>query len=61
MTTDEKLDWIIETLKRVEARQIALKTGVDDVQAHEAPTVGSFATVIPTRRLKSFPRARASV
>jgi hypothetical protein len=45
MTTDEKLDWIIETLKRVEARQIALKTGVDDVQAHEAPTVGSFGTV----------------
>ena len=43
MTTDEKLDWIIETLKRMEARQVQLKTGVDDVQAHEA--VGSFATV----------------
>ena len=42
MTTDEKLDWIIETLKRMEARQVQLKTGVDDVQAHEA--VGSFAT-----------------
>jgi translation initiation factor 6 (eIF-6) len=45
MTTDEKLDWIMETLKRMESRQIALKTEVDDVQAHEAPTVGSFATV----------------
>ena len=42
MTTDEKLDWIIETLKRMEARQVELKTGVDDVQAHEA--VGSFAS-----------------
>ena len=45
MTTDEKLDWIIETLKRMEARQVELKTGVDDVQAHEPPTVGSFASV----------------
>ena len=43
MTTDEKLDWIIETLKRMEARQVELKTEVDDVQAHEPPTVGSFA------------------
>ena len=42
MTTDEKLDWIIETLKRMEARQVELKTGVDDVQAHEP--VGSFAS-----------------
>jgi hypothetical protein len=42
MTTDEKLDWIIETLKRMEARQVQLKTEVDDVQAHEA--VGSFAS-----------------
>jgi hypothetical protein len=45
MTTDERLDWIIETLKRIEARQIALKAEVDDVQTHEPPTVGSFATV----------------
>jgi hypothetical protein len=45
MTTDEKLDWIIETLKRMEARQVELKTEVDDVQAHEPPTVGSFANV----------------
>lgn len=45
MTTDEKLDWIIETLKRMEGRQVALKTEVDDVQAHEPPTVGSFGTV----------------
>ena len=45
MTTDEKLDWIIETLKRIEARQVELKTEVDDVQAHEPPTVGSFGTV----------------
>jgi hypothetical protein len=43
MTTDEKLDWIIETLKRMEARQVQLKTEVDDVQAHEQ--VGSFASV----------------
>ena len=43
MTTDEKLDWIIETLKRMEARQVELKTEVDDVQAHEP--VGSFASV----------------
>ena len=42
MTTDEKLDWIMETLKRMEARQIELKTEVDDVQEHEPPTVGSF-------------------
>jgi hypothetical protein len=42
MTTDEKLDWIMETLKRMEARQIELKTEVDDVQEHEAPTIGSF-------------------
>jgi hypothetical protein len=45
MTTDEKLDWIIETLKRMEARQVQLKTGVEDVQAHEPPPVGSFGTV----------------
>ena len=45
MTTDEKLDWIIETLKRMEARQVELKTEVDDVQAHEPPTVGSFGNV----------------
>jgi hypothetical protein len=45
MTNDEKLDWIIETLKRMEARQVELKTEVDDVQAHEPATVGSFATV----------------
>jgi len=44
MTTDEKLDWIMETLKRMEARQIELKTEVDDVQEHEAPTVGSFGS-----------------
>jgi hypothetical protein len=42
MTTDEKLDWIIETLKRIEARQQTIKTEVEDVQAHEP--VGSFAT-----------------
>lgn len=52
MTTDEKLDWIIETLKRMdarqvqlEARQVQIKTGVEDVQAHEPPPVGSFGTV----------------
>jgi hypothetical protein len=41
-SSDEKLDWIMETLKRMEARQIELKTEVDDVQEHEAPAVGSF-------------------
>ena len=44
MTTDEKLDWIIETLKRIEARQQTIKTEVEDVQAHEPAPVGSFAT-----------------
>ena len=43
MTTDEKLDWIMETLSRMETRQTKLKTEVDDVQEHEA--VGSFGTV----------------
>ena len=43
-TTDEKLDWIMETLKRMEARRIELKVEVDDVQEHEAPTVGSFGS-----------------
>jgi dsDNA-specific endonuclease/ATPase MutS2 len=45
MTTDEKLDWIIETLKRMEGRQVALKTEVDDVQVHEPEPVGSYGTV----------------
>src|SRR6516165_7276408 len=52
MTTDEKIDWIIETLKRMEARQVELKTEVNDVQAHEPATVGSFATVNTDKKAK---------
>ena len=40
----------METLKRMEARQIELKTGVDDVQEHEAPTTGSFGDVNTSKK-----------
>jgi hypothetical protein len=43
MTTDEKLDKIIAILERMEARQIGLKEGVEEIQTHEPK--GSFATV----------------
>jgi hypothetical protein len=45
MTTDEKLDKIIAILERLEARQIMVKEEVDDIQTHEPPIQGSFATV----------------
>jgi hypothetical protein len=40
MTTDEKLDWIVKTLERVEKQQNALKTEVDHVRLRqlEEPT-----------------------
>ena len=45
MTTDEKLDKIIAILERMEARQITVKEEVEEIQAHEPPVPGSFATV----------------
>jgi hypothetical protein len=45
MTTDEKLDKIIAILERLEARQIRVKEEVDEIQTHEPPIQGSFATV----------------
>ena len=45
MTTDEKLDKIIAILERMEARQIMVKEEVDEIQTHEPPLQGSFATV----------------
>jgi len=45
MTTDDKLDKIIAILERMEARQIGLKEGVEEIQTHEPPVQGSFATV----------------
>jgi len=47
MTTDEKLDRIIFLLERIEARQIRTTEMVETVKEHEAPVVGSFATVDP--------------
>ena len=44
MTTDEKLDKIIAILERMDARQVKLKEEVEEVQAHELPITGSFAT-----------------
>jgi len=44
MTTEEKIDEILVTLKRIEARQIKTTAMVEDVQASEAPVVGSFAS-----------------
>jgi hypothetical protein len=44
MTTEEKLDWIVDTLKRIEARQIKTTEMVSEVKEHETPVVGSFAT-----------------
>ena len=57
MTADEKLDKIIATLERLEARQerlearqIKVKEEVDDIQTHEPPIQGSFATTNKTGR-----------
>lgn len=44
MNTEEKLEFIIETLKRIEDRQIKTTAMVSDVKEHEAPVVGSFAS-----------------
>jgi hypothetical protein len=44
MTTDEKIDEILATLKRIEARQIKTTALVEEVTEHEAPVVGSFAS-----------------
>jgi uncharacterized protein (UPF0335 family) len=43
MTTDEKLDSIIERLERIEQRQIKTTAMVEDVKEHEPAHVGSFA------------------
>lgn len=44
MTTEEKLDKILETLARIEGRQIKTTAMVEDVVEHEAPVAGSFGT-----------------
>jgi len=44
MTTDEKIDEILATLKRIEARQIKTTAMVEEVKESEAPIVGSFAS-----------------
>ena len=45
MSTDEKLDDIIARLDRIEQRQIKTTAMVSEVKEHEAPVVGSFASV----------------
>lgn len=47
MTNEEKLNEILEILKRIEARQIKTTAMVEEVKEHEAPVVGSFASVDP--------------
>jgi hypothetical protein len=44
MSTEEKLDDIIQRLERIEQRQIKTTAMVSEVKEHEAPVVGSFAT-----------------
>ena len=39
-----KLEEILTILKRIEARQIKTTAMVSEVQEHEAPVVGSFAS-----------------
>ena len=41
----KKLDAIKEQLDRMEKRQIEAKEIVEEVKEHEAPVVGSFATL----------------
>jgi hypothetical protein len=41
----QKLDAILTQLDRMEKRQLKLKEEVDDIEQHEAPIMGSFATV----------------
>jgi hypothetical protein len=47
VSTDEKLDLVIEILSRMERRQISTTAAVSEIKEHEAPVVGSFATVEP--------------
>ena len=62
MTTDEKLDKIIAIRERLEARQerletrqIQVKEEVDDIQTHESPIQGSFASVNTGQRASPKP------
>jgi len=41
MTTDDKLDQIIKTLERIEARQVE---GLQKIEETAPPVVGSFAS-----------------
>ena len=45
MTTDEKLDKILEILTRMEQRQTTMKQEIEDIEEHEPPLTGSFATI----------------
>ena len=44
MTTDDKLDQILETLERIEARQLQ---GLQKIEESAPPEVGSFASPTP--------------
>ena len=44
MSTEEQLDEILETLKRIEQRQIKTTAMVTEVKQHEAPVTGSFGS-----------------
>lgn len=44
MSTDEKLDKVLEILTRIEERQVKTTAMVSEVKEHEAPVVGSFAS-----------------
>ena len=44
MTTDEKLDKILEILTRMEQRQTTMKQEIEDIEEHEPPVRGSFGT-----------------
>jgi hypothetical protein len=44
MTIDEKLDEILEVLRRMEARQVDTTKMVEEVKEHEQPVQGSFAS-----------------
>ena len=45
MTTDEKLDKILEILTRMEQRQTTMKQEIEDIEEHEPPKTGSFGTI----------------
>ena len=44
MSTEEQLDEILETLKRIEQRQIKTTAMVTEVKQHESPVTGSFGS-----------------